>query len=122
VRLMFQVFTLMMVLMFGLFLGIDTAEQNMQKIQGSQGAPRAVQITPENGRVEISVLGHVYEAENPVNKEEEREPKVKEGDSSQVSSRSLEESSWMAQMSNQVGQGLRQGTRKALDAVVGWLE
>ncbi|WP_229751881.1 DUF3679 domain-containing protein [Marinithermofilum abyssi] len=119
---MFQVFTLMMVLMFGLFLGIDTAEQNIQKIQGSQGAPRAVQITPENGRVEIAVLGHVYEAENPVKKEEEREPKVKKGESSQVSSRSLEESSWMAQVSNQVGQGLRQGTRKALDEVVGWLD
>jgi hypothetical protein len=110
-----QVTVLLLVLMFGVFLGIDTAEQNIQKIQGNEGAPRAVQITPENGRVEISVMGHVMETENPVSKENiQRVKQVK---------RSVEQDSGMlAEMGNEMGNGIRQGARKAIEMIVGWLD
>jgi hypothetical protein len=110
-----QVTAMLMVLMFGVFLGIDTAEQNIQKIQGNEGAPRAVHITPENGRVEISVMGHVVETQNPVSKENvQRVKQVK---------RSVEQNDGLlAKMGNEMGNGIRQGTRKAIEVIVGWLD
>ncbi|MBN2908562.1 DUF3679 domain-containing protein [Polycladomyces sp. WAk] len=110
-----QVTALLLVLMFGVFLGIDTAEQNIQKIQGNEGAPRAVHITPENGRVEISVMGHVVETENPVSeKNVQRVKQVK---------RSVEENSGiLAKMGNEMGSGIREGARKAIEVIVGWLD
>jgi len=44
-------------------------------MEGSEGAPRAIHITPENGRVEIAVMGQVYDAEPPVDPPESEQVK-----------------------------------------------
>ncbi|WP_107726570.1 DUF3679 domain-containing protein [Desmospora activa] len=119
-RLMVQVMALMLVLMFGIFLGIDTAERNIQKIQGSEGAPRAVQITPENGRIEIAVLGNVYETEvsdEVVEETEEKKEAVQEG-KAVVN----QQGSWLAKTGNHTGQQVRKAARKVLESLVAMVE
>ncbi len=123
-----QVVALMMVLLFGIFLGIDTAEQNIHRTQGSEGAPRAVHITPREGRVEIAVLGHVYETESPVLIQEDQEEEQKDEKSSQESSQgnpaptASDASSWLTTAGNQAGEGIKQATRKAIEQMVGWFQ
>lgn len=114
---MVQVMTLMLVLMFGIFLGIDTAERNIQKIQGSEGAPRAVQITPENGRVEIAVLGHVYETDVPEEAVEETKEEVEE-----VKTVVNQQGSWLAQAGNRTGHHVRETARKVVTALADLVE
>lgn len=115
-RFTMQVISLLLAVIFGIFLGIDTAERNIQKMQGSEGAPRAVQITPENGRVEIAVLGHVYEAENPMPKEKKKQVKNK------VEQQIETGESLFSRFGNEVGLGLEKGTRKALELLVSLLD
>lgn len=115
-RLFLQVTALTMMLLVGIFLGIDSAERNIQEMEGAQGAPRAIHITPENGRVEIAVLGQVYDAEPPSGSPEPEQ--VKE----EVREAAASGKNLLGQVGNQVGHGIRQGTRKALEMVVGWLE
>jgi|SRR5690606_2468925 len=105
-----------MMLLVGIFLGIDSAERNIQKMEGTQGAPRAIHITPENGRVEIAVLGQVYDAETPAASPEAKQ--VKE----EIREAAASGKNLLGQVGNQVGHGIRLGTRKALEMVVGWLE
>lgn len=115
-RMMLQVMALMLVLMFGIFLGIDTAETNIQKVQGSEGAPRAVHITPgSEGRVEIAVLGHVYDV--PVVEKNEKEDKI----TNDVVPQHLDEnSSWLAVAGNQTGGGIRRVSREVLEFLISW--
>jgi hypothetical protein len=115
-RFFLQVTALSMMLLVGIFLGIDSAERNIQEMEGSEGAPRAIHITPENGRVEIAVMGQVYDAEPPVDPPESEQ--VKE----EVQQAASTGKNLLGQVGNQVGQGIRLGTRKALELVVGWLE
>ncbi|SMO50559.1 DUF3679 domain-containing protein [Melghirimyces algeriensis] len=121
-RLMIQVLALMMVLMFGIFLGIDTAEQNIHQTQGSQGAPRAVHITPdEEGQMKISVLGYVYETDQALPDQEAEDSEREEREKSNVSASDSDES-WLAQAGNETGEGLKKATRKALDQLVALIE
>lgn len=118
---MAQAAALLLVMMFGVFLGIDTAEQNIQKIQGNEGAPQAVHITPENGGVEISVMGHVVETGNPVPQKNIQQPQKNTQQVKQVK-RSVEQGGGMlAEVGNEMGNGIRQGARKAIEMIVGWL-
>ncbi|QKG84965.1 DUF3679 domain-containing protein [Kroppenstedtia pulmonis] len=117
-RMMLQVMALMLVLMFGIFLGIDTAETNIQKVQGSEGAPRAVHITPDSeGRVEIAVLGHVYDV--PVIEKKEKEDKDKKKNHA-VPQHLDENSSWLAVAGNQAGGGIRRVSREMLEFLISW--
>ncbi|PTX64840.1 uncharacterized protein DUF3679 [Melghirimyces profundicolus] len=123
-RLMIQVLALMMVLMFGIFLGIDTAEQNIHRMQGSPEAPRAVHITPDDGGVEISVLGHVYETDSPVviNREPEEEEKKEPEEAEKPPPSAPADGSWLSRAGNQTGEGLKSVTRNVLNHVAGWIE
>jgi len=118
---MVQVLALMMVLLFGIFLGIDTAEQNMHRMQGSAGAPRAVHITPDEGQVEISVLGHVYETESPVVVDRKEDKEKKEKPKTEEEKPAANSGSWLAQAGNQTGTRIKDATRKIMDRVAGWI-
>ncbi|MFC4076758.1 DUF3679 domain-containing protein [Salinithrix halophila] len=119
-RMTLQAIALLLTLMLGIVLGIGTAETNIQKIQGSQGAPRAVQISPdEDGQVEIAVLGKVYETEHPVTVEKVKEKTQKV----QEAKKEIEAgSSWLADAGNQAGDGVRKAARKMVDTMVGWVQ
>lgn len=104
-----------MMLLVGVFLGIDSAERNIQEMEGAQGAPRAIHITPGNGRVEIAVMGEVYDAQTPVDFSEPE--RVKE----EIRQAATTGKNLLGMVGNQVGHGIRLGTRKALEMVVGWL-
>lgn len=123
-RMLIQVSALTMVLMFGIFLGIDTAEQNIHRNQGSEGAPRAVHITPQDGRVEIAVLGHVYQTESPVVIQEKQDKGPSPDESTQVETPPTDpdDSGWLTTAGNQAGEGIKQATRKAIEQVVGWFQ
>lgn len=57
-----QFIFLCLLLLFGVFFGIDRAEQNMQAIQGTQGTERVLEVTAsEEGKMAVSVLGKEYE-------------------------------------------------------------
>ncbi len=55
-RVWVQIIGLLAMLVFGIFIGMDVAERNMQKMQGIEGCARAIQITPQEGKIEISRL------------------------------------------------------------------
>lgn len=58
-------------MLVGVFFGIDQAEQNMHTILGTEGAPRAFEVTmPEEDKLEITVFGHEYETVQPVEEEQ----------------------------------------------------
>ncbi len=59
-----KIIVLVAILLVGIFIGIDSAESNIQKMQGLQGAPKAVQVTPKEDKLQINVLGQVVETKH----------------------------------------------------------
>ncbi|WP_245726217.1 DUF3679 domain-containing protein [Marininema mesophilum] len=119
-RFTIQAIALLLALMLGIVLGIGSAETNIQQIQGTKDSQRAVQVTPdEKGRVEIAVLGHVYETDskgalNEVKKKKEEAQKT----AVQLTDAS---NSWLSVASNGAGQGIRETARAVVEKVVGWV-
>jgi hypothetical protein len=111
-RLAVQMMTLVFMLIVGIVLGIDSAEKNMQEMQGIQGAPRAIQITPQNGRIEIAVLGQVMETPNPVRE-------VAPQHLAKVEEKVKESSTILATIGNGMGSGLREAARKVVEFFFG---
>lgn len=102
-------------LLLGIFVGINTAEKNMQQMQGTEGAPRAIQITPHDGKVEITVLGEVVETKRPVvNIDTENIQIVKE--------EVRQGTNYLAIWSNMIGSGMRNITRQWVEWLFGWIE
>ncbi|SHE65352.1 hypothetical protein SAMN05444392_102234 [Seinonella peptonophila] len=99
----------------GVFVGIDSAEKNIHKLQGAEGAPRAIQITPQNGKVEIALLGNVVTTQNPA---KAISPKQVIEAKKQVQGKTNQ----LAQLGNQVGSGIRQSARKLLSVIFGWID
>lgn len=115
-RWMVQIMGLVGMLILGIFLGIDGAEKNIQKMQGTEGAPRAIQIIPQDdGRIEISVLGQVVETKNPVEQVDKEKVEI-------VTQTVKEETNHLATMGNQVGQGMREVTRKIVEIIFSWVD
>jgi hypothetical protein len=113
VRVMLQCCCLIIMLMVGIGIGISHAEKNMQAMQGTEGAPRAIQITPTaQGRIEIAVLGQTVETEHPasVATQEKVVAQVRQG------------TNLMAAMGNEVGAGIRQFTRELAAWMFRWAE
>lgn len=137
-RWMIQSVSLLVMLILGIFLGIDSAEKNMQKLQGTEGAPRAIQVTPMDGKVQIQVLGkdvipnqnnHLFEDQTststtiPTSESESvnkatQAPTLPESKVDVVTSNGS--SSTLAQFGNDLGSGLKITTRKILDLMFGW--
>ncbi|MBA4493121.1 DUF3679 domain-containing protein [Paenactinomyces guangxiensis] len=113
-RVTIQIIGLACMFILGIFLGIDSAEKNMHKMQGTEGGPRAIQITPQDGKIEIAVLGQVVETKNPVKQAEE---KVEE-----VSGKAEAKSNRLAAIGNEVGTGMREITRKVVELLFSWVE
>ncbi|TCS94780.1 DUF3679 domain-containing protein [Hazenella coriacea] len=113
-----QLLGLGIMLIIGIFLGIDTAEKNIQKLEGVEGSPRAIQITPQqNGKIEISVMGQVVETKNPVENLDDQ--KIKEA-SQKVKGTIQNETSQLALVGNHAGTAIRQITRKLVESIFSW--
>lgn len=121
-------------LILGIFLGIDSAEKNIQKMQGTEGAPRAIQVTPVDGKIQIQVLGQEIIANTLGSSSQNKEVQSSTSSSKEKKQISTEQSSKintttvdlnthtssLAQMGNNIGDGVRSTTRKLLDLVFGW--
>lgn len=59
-----RIIGLVVILLVGVFIGIDSAENNIQKMQGIEGAPKAIQLTPKADKLQINVLGQVVETKH----------------------------------------------------------
>ncbi|WP_164491753.1 DUF3679 domain-containing protein [Staphylospora marina] len=97
-------------LLIGMAIGVNAAEKNMQEMQGLDGAARAIQITPKDGRIEIAVLGQNVQTMSPV---PEADPeKVR-----QAVSKVRESGNVLATLLNHVGTVVRDSVR----GISGWL-
>jgi hypothetical protein len=104
---------LLLMLLIGMAIGINAAEENMQKMQGLEGAPRAIQITPKNGRIEIAVLGQVVRTDNPVS----------DVDGTQVRQAVTEvrnEGNVLAASLNRIGSEMRGAARGMVELMLEW--
>lgn len=110
-RSIIQISALVLMFVMGVFLGVNSAEDNIQKMQGTQGATRAIQITPQDGKIEISVLGQVVKAENPVKEIDQK--KIEE-----VTEKVKKESNKLATIGNEVGSGIQDMARGIVDCFI----
>lgn len=94
-----QFIFLCITLLLGVFFGIDRAEQNMQAIQGRQGAERVFEMSsPEEGKMAVTVLGQEYETVQFIEEEQ------------------IEHSrNFLSHLGNKTGEGLQWVARKILD-------
>jgi hypothetical protein len=114
-----QMIGLVTMLILGIFLGIDSAEKNMQKMQGIEGASRAIQITPSAGKIEISVLGQTVETKNLV-PNSAKLPVKEEEKVSEATEAMLPESGRLATFNNDVGVHFRDTMRKVAEILLSW--
>lgn len=106
---------LLSMLVIGIYIGIHMAEKNMQQMQGTEGAPRAIQITPQkDGKIEISVLGQVVETKNPTEKMDQQ--KV-----AQLKDQMTEETDRLSELGNFIGHELREKARGLLGWMFSWV-
>ncbi|WP_091837686.1 DUF3679 domain-containing protein [Marininema halotolerans] len=115
-----QAIALLLALLFGIVIGVGSAETNIQEIQGNPDSQRAVQVTPDQqGRVEIAVLGHVYETDHTGALSEVKEKKKETSETAvQLTDAS---NSWLSKAGNGAGQSIREVTRVVVEKVVGWV-
>lgn len=106
---------LVIMLILGIFLGIDFAEKNIQQVQGTEGAPRSIQIVPRNGKLEISVLGQSLETINPIEHIDERKVAA-------VTEQAQEGVDHIVTLGNRIGSSLKNMTRTVIDALTSWLQ
>lgn len=99
-RWILHIIVLCCAMLVGIFFGIDQAEQNMHAVLGTEGAPRAfeVSVPEEEGKVEITVFGHEYETRQPVEEEH-----IERGQN------------FLSHLGNKIGEGLEWAARKTLD-------
>ncbi|MFC7440645.1 DUF3679 domain-containing protein [Laceyella putida] len=115
-RVMVQCCFLVIMLMVGIGIGINQAEKNMQMMQGADGAPRAIQITPtEQGRIEIAVLGQTVKTQSPASV-------VNQEKVDKVATQVKQGTNIMAVMGNEMGEGIRQITRELAEWVFRWAD
>ena len=113
-RVWVQIIGLLAMLVFGIFIGMDVAERNMQKMQGIEGAPRAIQITPQEGKIEISVFGQTIGSEEASAKAGSENPGKSTG-------REMREgTNYLAETGNQVGTMIRELLRELADRLFAW--
>lgn len=107
---------LVIVLMVGIGIGINQAEKNMQMMQGTEGAPRAIQIMPtEQGHIEIAVLGQTVKAQHPAL--QAGQEKV-----NRVATQVRQGTNLIAVTGNEVGEGIRQVTRELAEWMFRWAD
>lgn len=100
-RWMIQLAFLCLALLIGVFIGIDRAEHNMQEIQGAEGTGKVFEVSvPEEGTMEISVLGEEYETVQLISEERVEESK-----------------NVLAHLGNKAGEALEWGARKILERI-----
>ncbi len=114
-RVWVQVTGLFTMLVLGIFVGIDLAERNMHKMQGTEGAERAIQITPKDGKVEISVFGQEIEPQKMDIPEQNESAKVDD----QIPK---DGTNYLAMAGNQMGELIRQLLRKVADLMFVWTQ
>lgn len=114
-RVALQALSLIGMLLLGIFLGINTAEKNMHQMQGTEGAPRAIQITPQDGKIEITVLGEVVETKHPV-------VNVNSPEIQLVKEEVKQGTNYLAIWSNSIGSGIRNITRQWAEWLFGWMD
>lgn len=101
-------------LMMGIYIGIHMAEKNMHHMQGTEGAPKAIQITPgKDGKIEISVLGQVVETKKPGEKYQQQVIELK----NQVT----EGTNQWSDLGNYIGHEVRETARGLLGWMFAWI-
>ncbi|MCH5583840.1 DUF3679 domain-containing protein [Shimazuella sp. AN120528] len=104
-----QIMSLALVLLIGVFVGIDSAEKNIQKMQGIEGAPRAVQLSSKGDKLELNVLGQVVKSNkiNPVQVQK-------------VQKTITQSENVLSNIGNAIGSNMRYYSRMMLSAVFAW--
>ena len=110
-----QVTALSMMLLVGIFLGIDSAERNIQEMEGTRELPGRFISPRKTGAWKSPCWGRFMMPKPPPFPGAEQ---VKE----EIREAAASGKNLLGQVGNQVGHGIRLGTRKALEMVVGWLE
>lgn len=102
------------VLITGIYIGIHMAEGNMQQMQGTEGAPKAIHITPQkDGKIEISILGQVVETKKPTD--------VYEKQVNQLKDQMINETNYWSDLGNFIGNQVRESARGLLQWIFAWI-
>lgn len=109
-----RMFGFVLVLIMGIYIGIHMAEKNMHQLQGTEGAPKAIQITPgKDGKIEISVLGQVVETKKPGEKYQKQVLQLK--------NHVAEETNQWSDLGNYIGSEVRETARGLLGWMFAWM-
>ncbi|MBO8171454.1 MAG: DUF3679 domain-containing protein [Bacillaceae bacterium] len=123
-KLAFQFFFLVSILLFGVLLGIDTAEKGIRRIDGNPGASGAFHIKRVDGnRIELEVLGQTIVTDrsgNPISQQEteQTEPKKEPVIPQEQAEPAPRETSWLSRIGNQLGDWLSTNTRRGLEWLI----
>lgn len=104
-----QIMSLALVLLIGVFVGIDSAEKNIQKMQGIEGAPRAVQLSSKGDKLELNVLGQVVKT-NKINTVQ-----VEKVEKTIATSENV-----LSNIGNSIGSNMRYYSRMMLSTIFAW--
>jgi hypothetical protein len=108
-RFSIQMIGLAFVLLIGIFVGIDSAEKNIQKMQGVEGAPRAVQLSSKGNKLELNVLGQVVQTK-----------KIDTVKVQKVQKTIAKSENVLSNIGNSIGSNMRYYSRMMLGTVFSW--
>lgn len=104
-----QILCLILVLLIGIFVGIDSAEKNIQKMQGIEGAPRAVQLSSTGDKLELNVLGQVVKSD-----------KINVTQVEKVQKTIAKSENVLSNIGNAIGSNMRYYSRMMLNTIFAW--
>jgi hypothetical protein len=110
-RYLFQIISLGVLLLIGILMSIDSAETNIQKMQGIEGAPGAIQLTPRDDKLQINVLGQVVETKH-----------LNSAKVTQVQQSISQGENLLSNFGNTIGSHMRYYSRSMLSSLFSWAQ
>lgn len=101
---------LVIMMIVGICVGVNMAEKNIHQLQGIEGAPQSIQITPRNGKLEITMMGKSVV-----------ETSIDEQKITEVTAQAQQEVGRIMTIGNWIGSGMRDMTRTVIDWFTNWL-
>jgi hypothetical protein len=98
-------------LLIGVFVGIDIAESNIQKMQGIEGAAKAIQVSTKPDHLEVNVLGQVVKA-HAIDAAKVEKVQQTLNDSENI----------ISNIGNSIGSNLRYYSRMMLGTIFSWVK
>lgn len=122
VRFTIRFISIVVILMFGILIGMNMAEKGIYRVAGNPNLPTdSLNIAQKNQQVEVKVLGKTYTTTIPKTTKTEKDTSPKEKEESTQKVPSSNQMSLLSKVGNALSITLQKGAEKGLEILANFI-